>query len=73
MICVNRMEEIVIRMSRFRKMTGSNHSGPVAANLLNQDFACDRPGRVWGIDISYVWTAEGWGYLLVGGAAMALV
>jgi len=50
---------------RFRKTTDSNHGGPVAANLLDQDFACDGPDRKWGVDISYVWTAEGWLYLAI--------
>jgi putative transposase len=50
---------------RFRKTTDSDHGGPVAANLLDQDFACDGPDRKWGVDISYVWTAEGWLYLAI--------
>lgn len=50
---------------RFRKTTDSNHGSPVAANLLDQDFACDGPDRKWGVDISYVWTAEGWLYLAI--------
>lgn len=31
----------------------------------DQDFVCDRPDQKWGVDISYVWTAEGWLYLAV--------
>ena len=50
---------------RFKKTTDSNHAGPVAANLLGQDFACKQPDRKWGVDISYVWTAEGWLYLAI--------
>jgi len=50
---------------RFKKTTDSNHGGTVAANLLGQDFACDGPDRKWGVDISYVWTAEGWLYLAI--------
>jgi putative transposase len=50
---------------RFSKTTDSNHAGPVVANLLNQDFACDGPDQKWGVDISYVWTAEGWLYLAI--------
>ncbi len=50
---------------RFKKTTDSHHGGPVAANLLDQDFACDRPDQKWGVDISYVWTAEGWLYLAI--------
>ncbi len=50
---------------RFKKTTDSNHTGPVAANLLDQDFTCEQPDRKWGVDISYVWTAEGWLYLAI--------
>ncbi len=50
---------------RFRKTTDSHHACPVAANLLDQDFGCDGPDEKWGVDISYVWTAEGWLYLAI--------
>ncbi len=50
---------------RFKKTTDSNHGGSIAANLLDQDFTCDGPDRKWGVDISYVWTAEGWLYLAI--------
>ena len=48
---------------RFRVTTDSKHSLPIAPNLLEQDFTADGPNRVWVGDITYVWTAEGWGYL----------
>ena len=32
--------------------TDSNHSLPVAPNLLDQTFVADRPDRVWLADIS---------------------
>ena len=50
---------------RFKKTTDSDHGGPVAANLLDQNFACNGPDQKWGVDISYVWTAEGWLYLAI--------
>jgi transposase InsO family protein len=50
---------------RYKKTTDSAHGGPVAANLLDQDFSAEGPNRKWGVDISYVWTAEGWLYLAV--------
>jgi putative transposase len=50
---------------RFKKTTDSDHGGPIAANLLDQDFSAAGPDRKWGVDISYVWTAEGWLYLAI--------
>lgn len=50
---------------RYKKTTDSAHGGPVAPNLLDQDFSAEGPNRKWGVDISYLWTAEGWLYLAV--------
>ena len=50
---------------RFKKTTDSNHGGVIAANLLDQDFSCEQPDQKWGVDISYVWTLEGWLYLAI--------
>ena len=50
---------------RFKKTTDSNHGGVIAANLLDQNFNCEQPDQKWGVDISYVWTAEGWLYLAI--------
>ena len=50
---------------RFKRTTDSEHSWPVAPNIIDQDFAADRPNQKWGVDISYVWTREGWIYLAV--------
>ena len=51
--------------TRFKKTTDSDHGGPVAPNLLDQNFTADGPNEKWGVDISYVWTAEGWLYLAI--------
>jgi putative transposase len=51
--------------TRFKKTTDSDHGGPVAPNVLDQDFSTDGPDQKWGVDISYVWTAEGWLYLAI--------
>ena len=51
---------------RYRVCTiDSKHSLPVAANLLDQNFAADRPDQVWLADITYIPTGEGWLYLAV--------
>jgi len=51
------------QVRRFKCTTNSNHSKPVAANLLGQQFTVERPNQVWTSDITYVWTAEGWVYV----------
>ena len=51
--------------TRFKKTTDSDHGGPVAPNVLGQDFSAEGPDQKWGVDISYVWTAEGWLYLAI--------
>jgi putative transposase len=50
---------------RFKRTTDSLHAFPVAPNLLDQDFAAERPDEKWGADLSYIWTREGWLYLAV--------
>ncbi len=54
-----------LQKRRYKKTTDSGHASPVAANLLDQDFICDRTDQKWGVDISYIWTAEGWLYLAI--------
>lgn len=51
------------QVRKFKATTNSNHSLPVAENLLDQDFATERPGQVWVTDITYIPTQEGWLYL----------
>ena len=48
---------------KFRITTDSMHHLPVAANLLEQKFDVSVPATVWGSDITYVPTDEGWLYL----------
>jgi putative transposase len=45
--------------------TDSNHSLPVAENLLDRNFAAEKPDQVWLADITYIPTGEGWLYLAV--------
>ena len=50
---------------KFKATTNSKHNLPVAENLLNQNFAAEKPNTVWVSDITYIWTLEGWLYLVV--------
>jgi putative transposase len=50
---------------RFRTTTDSNHSFPIAPNVLERDFTASAPDRAWVTDITFVWTAQGWLYLAV--------
>ena len=50
---------------KFRPTTDSNHSMPVAPNVLDRNFEVDQANTVWTSDITYIWTREGWMYLAV--------
>lgn len=50
---------------KFKATTNSNHTLPVAENLLQQDFTAQRPNQVWVGDITCIGTDEGWLYLAV--------
>jgi putative transposase len=45
------------------RTTDSNHSFPVAPNLLARDFRATAPNQRWVCDITYLRTREGWLYL----------
>lgn len=54
------------RRHRFRPhTTHSDHTLPIAPNLLKQDFSAAAPNQKWVSDISYIGTTEGWLYLAV--------
>jgi transposase InsO family protein len=48
---------------RFVTTTDSNHTLPVADNVLERDFQAQRPNEKWVSDITYIRTQEGWLYL----------
>ena len=50
---------------RFKVTTDSKHNLPVAPNLLDRNFTPDAPNQVWTSDITYLWTDEGWLYLVI--------
>jgi len=54
-----------IRTRKHKVTTDSNHKFNIAPNLLDRDFTAERPNQKWVVDISYIWTREGWLYLAV--------
>jgi putative transposase len=70
--CVNTVAQLMrqagIRAKTARKFchtTDSNHSRPVADNVLDRQFDPAAPNEVWVADITYIPTREGWLYLAV--------
>ena len=64
------MKELGIQAISHRKFrvstTDSNHDSPVAANLVDQEFAAAKPNEIWLTDITditYIPTRQGWLYL----------
>ena len=53
----------VIRTRKHKVTTDSSHKFNIAPNFLDRDFTADRPNQKWVVDISYIWTREGWLYL----------
>lgn len=53
------------RKRRFRRTTDSNHSNPIAPNVVERQFEPEAPNQVWVTDVTYVWTDEGWLYLAI--------
>ena len=47
------------------KITDSKHSRSVAPNVLAREFDVQSPDRVWAGDITFLWTQQGWLYLVV--------
>ena len=70
-VCVNTvadlMKEREIRARTKRKFTprttDSRHQQPLAENVLDRQFAADKPDRKWVVDITYIPTDQGWLYL----------
>lgn len=50
---------------KFKVTTDSNHTLPIAENLLQQNFTAKQPNEKWVTDITYIRTQEGWLYLCV--------
>jgi putative transposase len=57
---------------RTPRTTDSRHDLPIAPNLLDRNFAADRPDTVWLADVSYIPSDEGWLYLAAIEGSVAL-
>jgi len=55
----------VVRTRKHKVTTDSNHKFNIAPNLLNRNFEAGQLNQKWVVDISYIWTREGWLYLAV--------
>jgi transposase InsO family protein len=70
--CVNFVARLMRRAGiaaktkrKFRQTTDSNHSLPVAENVLDRQFEPGEPNTSWVADITYIPTRAGWLYLAV--------
>jgi putative transposase len=51
------------RRRRLPKDEGDRQIATVPSNLLDRQFAAERPNQKWIADFTYIWTAEGWLYV----------
>lgn len=70
--CVNTVAEVMRQAGikaktarKFKHTTDSNHTRPVADNVLDREFDVDGPNQAWVADITYIPTREGWLYLAI--------
>jgi len=55
----------VVRTRKYKATTNSKHGYAIAPNLLDRNFIAEQANQKWSVDISYIWTQEGWLYLAV--------
>ena len=55
----------VVRTRKYKATTNSKHGYAIAPNLLDRNFTAEQANQKWAVDISYIWTREGWLYLAV--------
>src|ERR1700716_2823438 len=51
------------RRRRLPQDEGDRQIATVPSNLLDRQFAAERPNQKWIADFTYIWTAEGWLYV----------
>ena len=51
------------KAKKFKATINSKHKYPVEDNLLDRRFCLPWPNKAWIVDITYLWTREGWLYL----------
>jgi len=54
-----------VRRRAYKATTNSNHSNPIAPNLLMRNFAFEHPDEAWVGEITYIPIGEGWLYLAI--------
>jgi len=62
------MNALNLKVKQRRKCeltTNSKYQLPAIENVLNNRFSPTALNRIWGPDITYLWTQEGWIYLAV--------
>ncbi|WP_240453933.1 IS3 family transposase [Chachezhania antarctica] len=60
-----RINALRARPKRRGKPKDDGERSVIADNILDRDFAADRPNQKWLADFTYIWTAEGWLYVAV--------
>ncbi|MBP2241486.1 putative transposase [Cytobacillus eiseniae] len=61
-----RMKELGLTATpknKFLVTTDSDHDLKVYPNLVKRKFNVEQPNKIWVVDITYIWTLEGWLYL----------
>lgn len=60
-----RLQGLRARPTRqFKRTTLSDHNLPTPKNILARQFDAEAPNTAWVSDITFVWTTEGWLYLV---------